>query len=110
MEDIPMSDIVVRQPGRNDIPSVQSSTFTNNCDTSEQQADNTSTDAADAASDSPTMIGVGPLKNASTLTIQRRFRAFDVLSLCTGCEVNIEITFYTLQKSSNNSEYRLFYS
>lgn len=89
-----MSDIVVRQPGRNDIPSVQSSTFTNNCDTSEQQADNTSTDAASAASDSPTMIGVGPLKNASTLTIQRRFRAFDVLSLCTGCEVEKKYNVY----------------
>ena len=102
MEDIPMSDIVVRQPGRIDIPSVQSSTFTNNCDSSEQQADNTSTNAADAASDSPTMIGLGPLKNASTLTIQRRFRAFDVLSLCTGCEVNIEIIFIPCKNSRSN--------
>ena len=47
-----------------------------------------STDAGNASIE-PTMIGLGPLRNALTLTIKQRIRAFELISLCTGCEVNI---------------------
>ena len=83
MGDIPMTDIVFRQPSSNNVT-------TEDCDPIlvESQINGSNNRNNEENSDSPTTIGLGPLRNALTLTIKQRIRAFDILSLCTGCEVN----------------------
>ena len=91
MGDIPMSDIVIRQPSSNTQDTTQYSSSPENRDISEQTENNSNTNtntAADSCSIPPTTIGLGPLRNALTLTIKQRIRAFDIISLCTGCEVS----------------------
>ncbi len=34
-----------------------------------------------------TLVGMGPLRAASRLTVKQRIRACDIFSACTGCEV-----------------------
>ena len=90
MDDIPMTDIIVRQPSRSSPTQDQCTTFSDNCDTQERPQDHsntTSNNGGDPVPDNPTTIGLGPLRNALTLTIKQRIRAFDIISLCTGCEV-----------------------
>ena len=85
MGDIPLTDIVIRQPTSRD------STVSENCDgttTVESQFTANNHPTCDEHSESPTTIGLGPLRNAATLTIKQRIRAFDIISLCTGCEVS----------------------
>ena len=87
MGDIPMTDIVVRQPTSNN------QTLTENCDPKPDESQLTVNNNQNSGeqSDSPTTIGLGPLRNALTVTIKQRIRAFDIISLCTGCEVSIMI-------------------
>ena len=84
MGDIPMTDIVFRQPSSNTPTS-------DNCDPNpgeSQQIVNNNQSHEENSHSSSTTIGLGPLRNALTLTIKQRIRAFDIISLCTGCEVS----------------------
>ena len=83
MGDIPMTDIVIRQPTSHD------PTVSENCDvtTDESHFTGNNNPTCDEHSESPSTIGLGPLRNAATVTIKQRIRAFDIISLCTGCEV-----------------------
>ena len=87
MSDIPMTDIVIRQPTSNN------QTLSENCDPKpdECQPPMNNNPNSGEQSDSPTTIGLGALRNALTVTIKQRIRAFDIISLCTGCEVSIMI-------------------
>ena len=86
-----MTDIVVRQPSSNNATFSKEYTISlDNCDIPEQPHDNenlTENDDGENPSVAPTMIGLGPLRDALTLTIKQRIRAFELISLCTGCEV-----------------------
>ena len=86
MGDIPMTDIVFRQPSSNTPTS-------DNCDLNpgESQSTVNNNQSHEENSHSSTTIGLGPLRNALTLTIKQRIRAFDIISLCTGCEVSANI-------------------
>ena len=88
MGDIPMTDIVFRQPSSNTPTS-------DNCDLNpgESQSTVNNNQSHEENSHSSTTIGLGPLKNALTLTIKQRIRAFDIISLCTGCEVSANIIY-----------------
>ena len=83
MGDIPMTDIVFRQPSSNTPTS-------DNCDLNPGESQQTvnNNQSHEENSHSSTTIGLGPLRNALTLTIKQRIRAFDIISLCTGCEVS----------------------
>ena len=90
MGDIPMSDIVIRQPSSDTQATTEYSSSHENRDITEQPENDSSINTntvADSCSVPPTTIGLGPLRNALTLTIKQRIRAFDIISLCTGCEV-----------------------
>ena len=67
MGDIPMSDVDVRQP-RENLNSIQNNDGGN-------------------PSVAQTMIGLGPLRDALTLTIKQRMRAFELMPFSPCCEV-----------------------
>ena len=72
MNDIPLSSVIVQnQPNHED--------------------NNSSSENQNNAQESPTLIGLGPLRTANKLCIKQRIRASDVLSLLTGCEVSTAI-------------------
>ena len=88
MGDIPMTDIVFRQPSSNNPTS-------DNCDPNPGESQQTvnNNQNHEENSNSSSTIGLGPLRNALTLTIKQRIRAFDIISLCTGCEVSSRMVY-----------------
>ena len=76
MDDIPLADVVTAQPGRS---------VDRNPDRDESGTDR-------STSDDPVLSGTGPLKSAESLVVKQRIRAFEILSLCTLCEVNNPMT------------------
>ena len=100
MGDIPMTDIVFRQPS-------SITPTSDNCDLNpgESQSTVNNNQSHEENSHSSTTIGLGPLRNALTLTIKQRIRAFDIISLCTGCEVSANVicryeVSYTIVKNT----------
>ena len=65
MDDIPLADVVTAQP-------------------------RTRPELTD-----PVLSGAGPLKAAETLVVKQRIRAFEILSLCTLCEVILTIQIFS---------------
>jgi len=70
-DDIPMSDVVTRQPGQN-------------------ERNDEATPAAAATTETPnepSSIGLGPLKRAKKLKVKQKIRLKDICGDICGCEV-----------------------
>ena len=88
-----MTDIIVRQPSNNVITAgfAESSMSENqqySSDIANLPITNQETNPHSGAAE-PVLTGLGPLRNATHLTIKQRIRACELLSLCTGCEVRV---------------------
>ncbi len=62
----------------------------------------TARQAAASASASSSLTGVGPLRSARRLAVKQRIRLCDIISVCTGCEVEKK---YTIQGESGETLY-----
>jgi len=76
MDDIPLADVVTAQPTTRSLGGGHDE---NNPTQSES---------------GPVLSGTGPLKTTDTLLVKQRIRAFEILSLCTGCEVEKKYNIY----------------
>ena len=99
-----MTDIVIRQPSSNNGTPTDQGITSKNFNNPDQPGDNTSSaqkNDVDNTFVAPTLIGLGPLRNALMLIIKQRIRAFELISLCTGCEVKQILTLCILLFTSH---------